>query len=778
MNMKRKKISLAVALTCLIFLSSGYSTSNQSSATINKISVRPEELSTKIFLETTASPMISKTYYLREAPSTVAIELKNINTAQEPQIVQDKDALVESIKLEKIGEDKGLLLVGLKEKVPYRIFSNTNYTVLELNKIQRTMDGYMLTSDTQQRLKARSKREIVFKEVNISEEKDKIHVKARLSDGPVTQVFALDNPLRLVVDFFDALYLDPTFLYPVKNLGIERVRTGQFQLLSPYTIARMVFDLSEPRCYTIAADKDEFVFSFYKNDIAQAPPIISKPVPMPSAAPTLPPVKEPETKPVEAAKEEVAPKVEIPLEKPPEKIVEKPVEPPPALPKRNQVAPIQEPVTENQFKPRTIADTGEIYTGELINLKLKDADIRDVVLYLGHQFGLNVVFDPEVKGTPVTCDLINIPWDQALDIILKQHKLGKTMEGNVLRIAPMSVLTREEEEQRKFRESKELAQPVVVKTFVLSYAKVKDIEGLLKTKISKRGSMIIDERTNTMVVEDVRDRLDLMEKLLSLFDAPNPQVSIEARIIEATSNFARNLGIQWGFRGVLDPFYGNQTNLKFPNKILVDGALIPEGVQTKGISGPLGGYAINLPAPAFNTALGLSFGNVMDTFRLDVALSALESSGEGRIISTPSVTTQNYKQAEIIQGQQIPVQTTANFTTTTRYQNAALELRATPQITAEGTIIMDIEIRNNAPDFGRLVNGIPPITTQSATTRVMVPDGGTAVIGGIFRTEDSISRENVPFLHKIPILGSLFRSLSRTKTNRELIIFITPRIIK
>ncbi len=176
--------------------------------------------------------------------------------------------------------------------------------------------------------------------------------------------------------------------------------------------------------------------------------------------------------------------------------------------------------------------------------------------------------------------------------------------------------------------------------------------------------------------------------------------------------------------------------------------------------------------------MGFSFANVLDTFRLDLALTALETNGEGRIISSPKVSTQNNQQAEIIQGRQIPVQTVANFTVTTRYVNAALELRATPQITAEGTIIMGIEIRNDAADFANLVQGIPPITTQSARTTVMIPDGGTTVIGGIYRTEDSITRDRVPFLWSIPILGNLFKSYARTKQNRELLIFITPRIIK
>ncbi len=456
--------------------------------------------------------------------------------------------------------------------------------------------------------------------------------------------------------------------------------------------------------------------------------------------------------------------------------MEKPVERPPEV-TRPPVTPEVTPPAE-RYRPRTIAEEETGYFGEIIGaLRFKDADLEDVVLWLADFAGLNVVFDPDVRGT-VTCDLRYVPWDQALDVILRPNKMGRSIDGNILRIAPVATLTREAEERRRLEESRELAGPVDTKYYELSYARAREIEGLLRGKISSRGELIIDERTNTLIITDVRDRFTLLEQLIAVLDTPTPQVSIEARVIEATSNFVRNLGIQWGGRGRIDPYFGNQTSLQFPNRVDVDGALIPQGITTRGIGGPLGGYAINLPAPAFNTALGLSFANLMDTVRIDLALSALETTGQGRIISSPSVTTQNNHEAVIVQGRQIPVQTVANFTTSVTFRNAALELRATPQITAEGTIIMDIIIRNDAPDFANLVNGIPPITTQSAQTRVMVPDGGTSVIGGIYRTEDSITRGRVPFLHKIPILGTIFKNFSRTKQNRELLIFITPRIIQ
>jgi type IV pilus secretin PilQ/predicted competence protein len=735
--MKKKKLFQVLSLFCFLSLFWGIA-SSQSSVSINKIFVQSEDLNTLVFLETSARLNITGTYYSQTDPATIVIELDKVTTEEETQIDLQVSLFVENIKIEKTGAETALLLIQLREKVPYRFYTSNGYTVVELNRIQRTLNGYILTSDTEEQLKILPKKAIRFTGVGIIERTDSLEVTARLSETAVSQVFALENPLRLVVDFFDTLYPDPTYTYPVQRLGIFRVRTGQFQRESPYTIARLVFDLSEPRYYSLDINRDVIVASFTKGPVTRAIPAV--------------PAPEPEV--------EVPPKVERPVEP-----VTPEVKPPAELP-------------EERYRPRTIVGVEEAYTGEIIGaLRFKDADLRDVILWIAEFAGLNVVFDPEVRGS-VTCDLRYVPWDQALDLILRQNKMGRTLEGNILRIASVAVLTREEEDRRRLEESRELAGPLQTKYYELSYARATDLQSLLANKISSRGELIIDERTNTLIVTDVIDRFDLLEQLIAVLDTPTPQVSIEARVVEATSNFVKNLGIQWGFSGALDPFYGNQTSLQFPNRIDIDGSLIPQGITTRGIGGPLQGYAINLPAPSFNTALGLSFANVMDTARIDLALSAMETTGEGRIISSPSVTTQNNHQAEIIQGRQIPVQTVANFTTSVTFKNAALELRATPQITAEGTIIMDLEIRNDAADFANLVNGIPPITSQSAQTRVMIPDGGTTVIGGIYRTEDSITREKVPFLHKIPILGLLFKNFSRTKQHRELLIFITPRIIQ
>jgi len=775
--MNKRNLPAALAGLCVLLLSLGYAQGPVPAVQISKIQVLPGALSTKLVLETDGPLAVAKASYTAESPRTLVLDIARASTAAAPSLPSSGSGLVRDVQVEKAGADGLRLLVRLSERVPARIVQETGRTIVELNGIQRGQTGYVIDAATQAQLDRTAKGEILLSKVDTAAGADSLSVKAALTGAVVTQVFALENPPRLVVDLFDTLLAAKSDVWPIDDprSTVQRVRVAQFQTAGPRPITRMVFDLKEPGLYAMDSRSDGLVVSFFPAAAAPAalvqPAPASVPAPVPAPARIEPPVPKPESRIEPKAEPKAEPKTE------PKSVPVTTLCPPAVASAPAQVEAKAITVEQDKYKPKTIAGEEEKYSGEVISLRIKDADLKDVVLYLAEFAGLNVVFDPEVRGS-VTVNLQVVPWDQALDIILKQNKMGKSIEGNILRIAPMNVLTREEEDQRKLKESKELSGPVMVKTITLSYSKAKDVATLLQSKISARGEIIVDERTNTLLISEVRDKLDLLEKLIGVVDTPTPQVSIEARVVEASATFIRNLGIQWGFKGVADQFYGNATNLQFPNSVLIDGAMIPQGIVTKGIGGPLGGYGVNLPAPAFNTVLGFSFANVLDTFRVDIALSALETSGDGKIISRPSVVTQNNQQAEIIQGRQIPVQTVANFTVTTRYVNAALELRATPQITAEGTVIMTIEIQNNAADFANLVNGIPPITMQSAKTMVMVPDGGTTVIGGIYRTEDSVTRERVPFLHQIPILGSIFKNFARTKTSRELLIFITPRIIK
>jgi type IV pilus assembly protein PilQ len=789
-NMKKKILPPIFASVCFLLLVFLHADGQDPAVNISKIQVQPGILVTKLVLETDGPLSAPKAYYLPDSPQTFVLDLNKAKTTEAPLVPSSESQFIRDIQVQKSGLQDLRFLVRLNERVPIRVRTDAGRTVVELAKIQRGQGNYLIDAETQAQLDRRPKGEIFLDKVDYSQAADRVSFRAQLSDEAVAQVFALENPSRLVVDLYDTVLTAKADTWSVDNpqISVQRVRVGQFQQSNPRPITRLVFDLKEPGVYSLDSDKTGLVVSFYKNQPAapaevrvapvSAPPLQAPAtkIETPKAVPTSSAAVQQEVKRPDPVKIELPGTVEAKLEPKPS-VTQAPPPIQSTAPAAQDKKTVAASGDQDKYKPKTIAAEENKYSGEVLSLKFKDADLRDVVLYLAEFASLNVVFDSDVRGV-VTCNLQDVPWDQALDIVLKQNKMGKTIEGNVLRIAPVGILTREQEDERKMKESKELSGPVQVKTFPLSYSKAKDVAALLKSKISTRGEMIIDERTNTLLITDVKDKLDLIEKLISVVDTPTPQVSIEARVVEASATFVRNLGIQWGFKAIADPFYGNQTSVQFPNRIDVNGALIPQGITTKGIGGPLGGYAINLPAPSFNSALGFSFANVLDTFRLDVALSALESQGEGKIISHPQITTQNNMEANIIQGRQIPVQTVANFTVTTRYVNAALELKATPQITAEGTIIMAVEITNNAADFANLVNGIPPITTQSAKTTIMVPDGGTTVIGGIYRTEDSVSRDKVPFLNQIPILGSLFRNFARTKTSRELLIFITPRIIK
>ncbi len=753
--MKRKTCGLAfVPIVLAVILSLSAQTSGP--VRIDKISVEPNPLHPRVVLAAGGALRLTSASYAQDYPNTLIVEIAGASLAQDPLPPGEAEPLISALKAEPRDGDNLRLLVSLKEKVPFRILAGPGQTVLEFDRILEPGSSNVVDQVMEQTLATRTKSRVTLQNVDVQDATDRISISARCNPKVLYSIFALGNPLRLVVDLYDTVYNEPTSTYPIEKYGVDRLKVGQFKS-DPDPVTRMVFDLREPKLYSILPSSTGLTIAFAKDQAAPEAGAIS-PAPAgeaPSNGSSRKPAA-PASDPAPVADVTVTPAVETAAQ-------EKPV-------------PLQA-VPSDQFAPTTVEAAEAKYSGETLSVKFKDADLRDVVLYLCEFAGLNVVFDPDVKGR-VTCDFEVVPWDQILDMILKQNKMGRALDGNVLRIAPLTVLTRESEDERRLREGKENAGPLNTKTFPLSYTNAGDVLKLISAKKSSRGEIAVDSRTNTLIITEVRERMDLMEKLLDVLDTPTPQVSIEARIVEATSTFVKNLGFQWGFLGAADPFYGNQTNLQFPNKILADGAMIPQGIVTKGVGGPLGGYAINLPAPSFTTALGLSFANILDTFRLDMAITALETSGQGRIISSPKVTTQNNREAEIVQGRQIPVQTQANFTVSTRYVNAALELKATPQITAEGTIIMNIDIKNNAADFANLVNGIPPIITQSAKTTVMVPDGGTTVIGGIYRTEDSYTQERVPLLYKIPIIGSLFKSMARTKQNRELLIFLTPRIIK
>lgn len=432
-------------------------------------------------------------------------------------------------------------------------------------------------------------------------------------------------------------------------------------------------------------------------------------------------------------------------------------------------------VATKTYDRQTIDEGAPKYKGERMTFNFHNADLKDVIKIISKISGLNIILDPGVSGR-VTSQLTDVPWDQALELFLKINGLDMVQEGNIIRIGRVQDLEAEATRRLKLKAARAMEGELKLITRTLSFAQASNVLNILKAQLTPRGGILVDARSNTLIISDIPSKVEMIDRLIDTLDTPNPQVSIEARIIETNTNFVESFGIQWGYNFIADAAHGNQTTLKFPHDISVSGNQYTS--QTSPLIGPLGGYAVNLPATGAQGGTVFSLGNVANTFRLDMAISAMQSKGEGRIISAPKTTTQNNMEASIMQGKQIPIQTIQNNTVTVQYRPAALELKVTPQITAEGTIITRLLINNNSADFANLVNGIPPITTQSIQTTVMVTDGGTIVIGGMYRVENSTTKEGIPFFSKLPLLGALFRNKSKRGEQKELLVFITPRIIK
>ncbi len=404
--------------------------------------------------------------------------------------------------------------------------------------------------------------------------------------------------------------------------------------------------------------------------------------------------------------------------------------------------------------------TGDkVYTGEPIDLNLKDADIRDVIRTFANLTGLNIAVDPGVSGA-VTVDFTGVPWDQALDIILRQNNLSYVLEGNVMRIGTLARLTDEQRARAVLLEQEKFNVPLTTVSRKLSYARANDVAGLLKDIASPKAKLIIDNRTNQLIISEVPSYLATMQNLIDSVDIPTRQVLIEARIVETSKTFLQQYGFTWGFGGKLDPSLGTGTGLVFPNRLDFTGGPFDFGPG--------------------NPVLTTHMANILGTFTLDLALNAAEAEGLTKVISAPRVMTQDNIGASIQSGFQIPLQTRINFTTLISYVNATLSLTVTPQITESGTVIMDIEVQKVEPAVGLAIEGAAgtPLSTRSAHTKLMVRDGGTSVIAGIYQTKENDSRTRLPFVHQIPIVGALFRTHNVSTSHDELLIFITPRIVR
>ena len=419
------------------------------------------------------------------------------------------------------------------------------------------------------------------------------------------------------------------------------------------------------------------------------------------------------------------------------------------------------------------------YNGKRIDLDMMDANVSDVLRLLAEISNLNIVASDDVKGT-ISLRLKNVPWDQAFDIILKSKGLDSIREGNVIRVAPALRVRQERESALASRKAEEKLEDMEIEFVAVNYATAEDLVAQVKGVLSDRGDITTDKRTNMLIIKDIRSGIDKARNVVTKLDTAIPQVLIEARIVEASSSFARDLGIQWGvdFQSAGNPLTTTFGSTTTAGQALAAPATAPTFTSVTGAQK----FAVNLPATGNAGtlgALGFILGKAgVNPMVLDLRLSAGESQGQLKTISRPRITTLDNKEATIEQGESIPYETTSAAGTSTTFIDAKLSLKVTPHITPDGSVLMKIEATRNSVGSLTSVGGAPSISKKESRTEVLVQDGETTVIGGIVITDKNNQEKGIPFLKDIPLLGWFSKNKSVTDSQQELLIFITPKIIK
>ncbi len=540
----------------------------------------------------------------------------------------------------------------------------------------------------------------------------------------------MQNPDRLVLDFAGARLAVEKTVIPGISAPVRGVRMGQYRP----DVARVVIDLTTASRYEVSRDGEAVVIYFQNPSTSPAGT---------TASPRL--VARRSSKDLKVS----APRFALPSELTQPSVAlasfserKEPVRPDATA----QQAAAQQAVQQANTAAATQAPAGPApagkYTGEPISVNLKDVDLKDFFRLIHEISGLNVVLDPAVKGS-LTIVLDEVPWDQALDIVMQNNSLDKQLNGNVLRIAMAATL-------KKF--------------------------------LSSRGDVLYDDRSNQIIIRDIPSVIPVVDNLIRQLDRKSQQVEIEARVVSASRSFARDIGTQLAFSGLglsgRNVIGGNQTVGQSPiNQSPITPPLIVSGSGTSGTAGSGAmPFVTNFGAGAPTS--GLFLGHRSPNFAVDFFISAAEAKGVGKLLSKPKIVTQNNEKATIKQGTKIPIQTTINNTISVQFIDAVLKLEVTPQITAEGTVFMDVLVENTQIDAGiPRVSGIPALDTESAETKVTVSDGGTVVIGGIIVSVQRNDIQQVPVVGSLPLIGNLFKRTSVTTTSQELMFFLTPRII-
>jgi type IV pilus assembly protein PilQ len=588
------------------------------------------------------------------------------------------------------------------------------------------------------------------------------------------QAARLQNPDRLVLDFAGArLKVSRSRIEGVAP-PVHAVRLGQYKP----DVTRVVIELTTAVPCKIERDSHAVVIlfpvpqaapvgAFEPKGTATAPLHKTDDVPFLAPSPRL-------ARPAASRGALPAPRIDLPLE------ITQPAVFASFRDNGQALPPVpQAPAQQTAGASPNVAATPEKYTGEPISVNLKDVDLKDFFRLIHEISGLNVVVDQAVRGS-LTIVLDEVPWDQALDIVLQNNNLDKQLVGNVLRIATRDTLKKEAQDRRDLANAQASAMDQVTVTRVLSYAKATSMRDTLKRFLSSRGDILADERSNQLIIRDIPQVIPTLDNLIRQLDKKSQQVEIEARVVQASRSFARDIGTQLAFAssttGGRSVFGGTNASNIGPSPVGTGTGLPVPPLISMGSSSNQMPLVTNF-APTSPTS-GIGFYHRSPNFAVDFMILAAESKGVGKLLSKPKVITQNNEKATVKQGQKIPIQTNINNTISVQYIDAVLQLEVTPQITADGTVFMDVLVENTQIDTGiPRVMGIPALDTQSAETKVTVVDGGTVVIGGVMVTNQRVDVNQVPWIGSIPLIGHLFKENSVTVQSQELLFFLTPRIL-
>jgi len=640
------------------------------------------------------------------------------------------------------------------------------------------------------------------------------HSSVRVEGAGRSEVRAsrMQNPERLVLDFSATRLAVQKSVIPGVAAPVRGVRLGQFRP----DVARVVVDLTSAAPYQILREGPAVVISFdMQPESPVEAPVATTTVAAQDTVKARPnfhyDLSAPRVIPVRASNKvsNRVPRFALPgeLTRPSVVLASFSGKDQPARPIAAQEAAQQAMLQAGTAAatvgaaPQAAAAGPSKYSGEPISVNLKDVDLRDFFRLIHEISGLNVVLDPNVKGT-LTIVLDEVPWDQALDIVLQNNGLDKQLHGNVLRIATLDTIKKEAETARDVRKAENDAQEMVTVTRVLSYSKADSLKDTLKKFLTGRGDILADSRSNQLIIRDIPGVIPTIDNLIHQLDRKSQQVEIEARVVSATRAFAQDIGTQLGFGGTTT----GGRSIFTGSPAVGSSPVTTTGLPIAGIGQPTtsigpGSVTVNLPpnqtgttptptAPAVtNLPLSVNLGAGVPTsgfgfisrspnFAVDFFITAAESKGVGKLLSKPRIVTQNNEKATVKQGVKIPIQTTINNTISVQYIDAVLKLEVTPQITAEGTVYMDVLVENTQIDQGiPRIQGVPALDTQSAESKITVADGATIVVGGVIITSSQVNITQVPVLGSLPIIGNLFRRNNTSVNTGELLFFLTPRII-